>query len=277
MKICTVLILALSIVFFSFQTDDPQKGKEFNTEKDILLAQFDCKTDVDDLHSVAAFITLMSHPDFSDVNYYAVAGAYGVQEGLYVPPNALFQLAFGDRWSDAHQYPDLAVKEVKAIIKPTLLNCGDVWIAEAGQSDFSARLIKAMQNDLPDIDTKKHIHIVQHSNWNEDVTSEEALKYVKQNADYKKIPDGNEVGNGTPGFRTPDYTDWKKQLKDPKLKEIWSVAIELANKYNGKDGRYNNEAVESGGLDFSDISETCYILGIQDIKDSKQFFKDFGR
>ncbi|WPR73362.1 hypothetical protein [Algoriphagus sp. NG3] len=68
----------------------------FNIKEDLLLVNFDCKTDVDDIHTVAALITLMSHSKFEKVNYHAVAGTYGIQEGLYVPPNDLFQLAFED-------------------------------------------------------------------------------------------------------------------------------------------------------------------------------------
>ena len=279
MKSTSMLSLLLTIALFCLHAPAQKSYGQsaFNSEKDILLAQFDCKTDVDDLHSVAAFVTLMSHPDFSTVNYYAVAGTYGIQEGLYVPPNDLFQLAFGDRWSDAHSNRHLALREVKAVIKPTLAAGGDVWIAEAGQSDFSAELLKLLQEDLPVLITSERIHIIQHSNWNEEVTSPESLEFAKQNSDYQKIPDGNTVGNGSPGFRTPEYSAWKEQIKDPKLKAVWDMATSLANTYNGKEGRYNNEAVSSGGVDFSDLSETCHILGIDELKDSEQFFSCFGK
>ena len=33
-----------------------------------------------------------------------------------------------------------------------------------------------------------------------------------------------------------------------------------------------NEAISAGGLDFSDHSEVCWILGLQDIKDTEEFF-----
>ena len=276
MKLKTLLFFVTAIIFLSFKsnvvdTRSLEAGR-FNKEKDLLLAQFDCKTDVDDLHSVAAFITLLSDSGFSDIKYHAVAGTYGIQEGLYVPPNELFQLAFGDNWTDAHKNFKSAVNKVKAIVKSTLANQGDVWIADAGQSDFSAGLIKAVKADLPGINISQRIHVVQHSDWNEKVTSPEILLFVKQNADYQKIPDGNVVGNGTPGFRSPEYTGLKNILTNPVLIELWQLAIDLGNKYNGKEGRYNNEAISAGGLDFSDLSETCWILGIQDIKDTEHFF-----
>ena len=271
-----IAITIISLSCKSINTDSKTTtSKTFNKEKDLLLAQFDCKTDVDDLHSVAAFITLMSDANFSMINYHAVAGTYGIQEGLYVPPNDLFQLAFGNNWTDAHTNSETAVERVKEKIKITLANHGDIWIADAGQSDFTAQLIKAVQADLPEINLKQRIHVVQHSDWNEEVTSPESLKFAMKNADYQKIPDGNAVGNGTPGFRSPEYTFWKDKITNPKLIEIWQLALDLSNKYNGKEGRYNNEAIMAGGLDFSDLSEVCWILGIQDIKDTEQFFNRY--
>lgn len=279
MKSTIFIFIAITIISLScksINTDSKTTtSKTFNKEKDLLLAQFDCKTDVDDLHSVAAFITLMSDANFSKINYHAVAGTYGIQEGLYVPPNDLFQLAFGDNWTDAHTNSETAIERVKEKIKITLGNHGDIWIADAGQSDFTAQLIKAVQADLPEINLKQRIHVVQHSDWNEEVTSPESLKFVMKNADYQKIPDGNAVGNGTPGFRSPEYTLWKDKITNPKLIEIWQLALDLSNKYNGKEGRYNNEAIMAGGLDFSDLSEVCWILGIQDIKDTEQFFNRY--
>jgi hypothetical protein len=216
--------------------------------------------------------TLLSSPNFSKIKYHAVAGAYGIQEGLYVPPNELFQLAFGNSWTDAHKNLESAIIQVKVIAESTLASGGDIWIAEAGQSDFSAELVRNIQADLPNVKTVQRIHVVQHSDWNEQVTSPENLQFIKQNTDYRKIPDGNVVGNGTPGFRSPEFTGWKNKITNPKLKEIWQLAIDLGIKYNGKEGRYNNAAVAAGGLDFSDLSETCWILGIEDIKDAEHFF-----
>jgi len=52
------------------------------------------------------------------------------------------------------------------------------------------------------------------------------------------------------------------------------LAIDLANQYNGKEGRYDNKAISGGGLDFSDLSEVCYILGVGSIKNAEQFLAD---
>ena len=281
MKPKTVIFIAIAFIFISsnsnaLNTRPPEAGN-FDVDKDLLLAHFDCKTDVDDLQTVAALVTLMSDIEYSEINYHAVAGAYGIQEGLYVPPNDLFKLAFGDNWTDAHENVQNAVEQVKVIAKETLRNQGDIWIAEAGQSDFSAKLIQAIKADLPDINISQRIHIVQHSDWNEEVTSAVYLDFVKKYIDYQKIPDGNAIGNGTPGFRSPEYTNWKDKFRDPKLIEVWQLAIDLSNRYNGKEGRYKNEAISAGGLDFSDLSEVCWILGLQDIRDTEHFFNLYAK
>jgi len=74
----------------------------FDVQRDLYLAHFDLKTDVDDVHSAAAVATMLADPRFAEVRYHAVAGAYGTQEGLYVPANEVFDRAFGEHWSDAH-------------------------------------------------------------------------------------------------------------------------------------------------------------------------------
>ncbi|MFD1293336.1 hypothetical protein ACFQ5N_05760 [Lutibacter holmesii] len=273
-KIGALIVMTLIFMSFSNKIDDKSyyQRKKFDVKKDLLLVQLDCKTDVDDLHTAAALATQMYSSTFSSVNYHVVTGTYGDQKGLYVPPNNLLKLAFKNNWTDAHENEEKALEQVMMIVKKILDNQGDVWVAEAGQSNFTAKLIKTIQAQIPEINTVQHIHVVQHSGWNEDMTTPQELQYVKSNADYQKIPDGNAVGNGTPGFRDSEFVNWKEKIKDSKLLEIWELAIDLSNQYNGKDERYMNAAVSSGGLDFSDLSEVCWILSQEDIKNVEQFF-----
>lgn len=269
----TKLLLSTSVfLFFTFFGNPLAQSKKFNLDKDLLLVHFDCKTDVDDIQTMAGLSTLLKNKTYQNLSYHAVTGTYGVQEGLYVPPNTLLERAFIGHWSDAHTDIDKAVKEVLQKVKITLLQNGDVWIADAGQSDFSAKLIAAVKTEIKNINSKVRFHVVQHSDWNESVTAEKALNYVKTHTDYNKIPDGNALNNGTPGFRDPYYKELKKQVKDAELLDIWDHAIAISNQYNGKDDRYLNEAIAAGGLDFSDLSEVCWILDIQDINNIQDFF-----
>ena len=248
----------------------------FDKTRDLYLPQFDSKTDVDDIHSIAAVGTMLSDPRFSDVNFHAVAGAYGTQTGEYVPATELFNMSFGDHWSDAHNDYKTALKELTGIVVETLNNGGDIWIAEAGQSDFSADVVRQVKLNSPAIDTRARIHIVQHSDWNEESAAPANLAYVKSNTDYHKIADGNARGNGTPGLKTDSDAEWARPTANVKTGSFWSEARAISNKYNGEDGRYLNEAIKAGGMDFSDTSESCWIFGFHDIFDVSQFFDEFG-
>lgn len=269
--IITLIILVCSTKISLGQVNSVSALK-FNLEKDLLIIQYDCKTDVDDLHSIAAFATLVSHSKYENLNYHAVAGTYGMQNGLYVPPNKLFALAFGENWSDAHNSYEKALETVTQLGLKTLKSTGSLWIAEAGQSDFTFDVIKALQLALPSFDNKR-IHVVQHSDWNEEVTTPEKLDFVKSSITYYKIPDGNATKNGTPGFRSEEIIPWSDSIKGENLSQVWNLAIKLGNQYNGKDNRYLNKAIEKGGLDFSDFSEVCWILGLTDIEDANAYFK----
>ncbi len=247
---------------------------KFNINTDLLLVHYDCKTDVDDLHAIAAFASLIRLPQFSKLNYHAVAGSYGIQEGKYVPPNSLFEIAFNDKWSDAHGNFNKALNEVfSKAINVLEKTEGHIWISEAGQSDFSSHLVAKIKADLPTIDTRQRIHIVQHSNWNEEMTKKENLDYVKLNSDYHKISDGN-FANETPCYNSRIPIDWRGILKrDDELIKLWNLATSLANKYNGFESRYNNESINAGGLDFSDFCEVQWIFNVQNVENCTDFLK----
>lgn len=271
----SIILFGLICSFGNISGADPDYLGKFNKDKDLYLAHFDLKTDVDDVHSAAAVATMLADKRFDNVTYHAVAGAYGAQDGAYVPANDLFELAFGENWSDAHGDFNKALDEVSSLAIKVINNGGKIWIAEGGQSDFSAALVREINNRLPDADIKNSLHIVQHADWNEEVTTQEDLAYVKNAASYHRIPDGNTLGNGTPGFRSDEVIDWEQFIKDPRLILIWEKAIEIANAYNGVDDRYLNESVMKGGLDFSDTSETCWIFGFNNLVDSNEFFQEF--
>ncbi|MGK9475866.1 hypothetical protein [Melioribacter sp. OK-6-Me] len=270
-----VLILGLLFVGYKNQVKERERIGKFNKDKDLYLAHFDCKTDVDDIHSIAGVATILSDPRFVGVKFHAVAGAYGIQEGLYVPANEVFEAAFGKNWSDAHSNFNRALDEVTNLVIGTLKDGGNIWIAEAGQSDFTYSLIRNIMNIDSTVDIKNRIHVVQHSDWNESVTTPYKLNFVKEQCSYHKIPDGNIVGNGSPGFVINRAVDLNQLIKDEKILSIWKLAVQIANKYNGKENRYKNNAVAAGGLDFSDVSETCWIFGYDYIKDVFQFFDIF--
>ena len=269
-------LIGISLSSCAIQEDpEPDLLGRFDRDKDLYLAHFDLKTDVDDVHSVAGVATMLADPRFFKVKYHAVAGAYGIQEGLYVPAEEVFDLAFGEQWSNAHGAFDEALNEVCSLSIETLNDGGSIWIADAGQSDFSAALLRNIHELIPESNVRDRVHIVQHSDWNEEVTTAEDLAFVKEAASYHRIPSGNAPGNGSPGFRSETAVNWQDYVSDVRLTETWTVAVEIAHKYNGADGRYLNEAIQAGGLDFSDVAETAWIFGFNDLADANDFFEEF--
>ena len=268
-------LLAVALLLSPPLIAEPETLGHFVPGRDLYLPQFDSKTDVDDLHSVAAVATLIRDPRFAAVDYHAVAGAYGIQEGLYVPSPELFEKSFGENWSDAHGNRDQALEYVTDLVAATLEQGGHVWVTEAGQSDFTADWLARIREQFPAINTTERIHVVQHSDWNESVTDAQKLEYVKEHAQYNKIPDGNAEGNGTPGFNSPAGHLWNEVLAAGETGEIWRIARDLANKYNGAEGRYLNESIAAGGMDFSDTAESCWVFGFVDLADAEAFFTEF--
>ena len=61
-----LIIKALIFYFFSIFLTDQVHAQviRFDITKDLLLVHFDCKTDVDDVQSMAAFATLLSSSDY---------------------------------------------------------------------------------------------------------------------------------------------------------------------------------------------------------------------
>ena len=262
-----------------------EKIGRFDPATDLFLAQFDIKTDTDDLHSAAAVATILSHPAFACVEYAAVSGTYGTQGGTYVDPETLFENAFGDLWVEAHDRKAAAAAELTARAAPVLAKGGHVWIMEGGQSDVSAETLRQIMAASEADNVASRFHIVQHSDWNEQVTTPEDLVFVQATADYIKIPDGNAAGNGTPGFRTPDGSAWAALLAAKDVGAIWAQAKEMALRNNGSGrteegiaiGGYDNQAIGAGGLDFSDTSEMAYIFGYDSLADVDGFVEAFVR
>lgn len=269
------VVLPLVVVLLIPTVAAQATSARFDPESDLLLLQYDCKTDVDDLHSIAAAAMLLRDARFADVRFHAVAGAYGIQDGEYVPANELFAAAFGDDWSDAHSDPSTARNTVAGLVVQTLNAGGEIWVAEAGQSDFTAGWLRDVLRVFDPTTTRQRIHVVQHSEWNESVTAPKKLDFVRKNSAYAKIPDGNATANGSPGLRLESDALWPDVLRAPNSGSVWRLARETADRFNGRGGRYYNEAIGMSGMDFSDTAEVCWILNLEDLPDANAFVSEF--
>ncbi|MEO0449142.1 MAG: polysaccharide deacetylase family protein [Pseudomonadota bacterium] len=244
---------------------------QFNPQTDVFVGHFDSKPDVDDLHTVAAVGSLLQQPALECVEAVGVAGAYGVQGGEFIPSPSLFDLAYGENWLDGHSDRSGTIAAQANLFVETLQADGHVWIMVAGQADIAADALAMAMQAQPDLPYKTHIHLVQHSGWNESVTASEKLAFVQANADYQKIADGNAVGNGTPGYTTNSSIYWPSVLADPRIGPLWQAAKTLADERN-PEAAYVNPSVAAGGFDFSDTAEMAHIFGLQRLNDVGDFF-----
>ncbi|WP_016956573.1 hypothetical protein [Catenovulum agarivorans] len=261
----------------------------FNFEKDLLLAQFDLQPDADDVHAVAALGSMLADKDFANLNYFAVAGTTGIQGGKYVESNDLFELAFGQQnhnWTDAKRNWQSSVQAVASKAKAILKQGGQVWVQEAGQSDFTADWLKQLIDDGVDKNLiKKKVIVVQHSQWNEDKTTAEDLAYVKSVTNYQAIADGNKPKrkfdrNGRRGDVTPQYVDlqtkWLAAAVSPKntkvkARNLWQLADKIV--LNSGFNAYHS-TIPKGGVDFSDIVENWWIFELNNKANSVHAFWD---
>jgi len=243
----------------------------FDPAKDLLVANYDSKPDVDDLQAVAGLGSVLKHDDFACVDFIATHGAYGIQTGEFLPAADLFTLAFGDAWIDAHANRDGAIETLASRMQETLESDGKVWVAEAGQSDVTAEAVKRLPEEY-----WPGVNVVQHSYWNETQTSPDAMNILVYNVPYHRIQDGNFPDNGTPAFNTDDGSHWEVLLTDPNLGPLWTEAKRLSELHNPV-ADYVNPAVEKGGLDFSDTVEIAYIFGFEDMAGVGDFVDRFAR
>lgn len=148
-----ILMAACLAVVSSSSFAQIRISESFDASKDLLLLQYDSWPDADDIHSQAAAGCMLRHSDWSDVNYFAVAGAYGIQvpgpsnNHYFIDSTSLFNLAFGAEnvgWTDAHNHRTGSMHRVKNRVIPILNAGGKVWVAEAGQSNFTADWIAAV-------------------------------------------------------------------------------------------------------------------------------------
>ncbi|WP_246036974.1 hypothetical protein [Thalassotalea litorea] len=249
----------------------------FNPDKDILISQFDVKPDADDVHSVAALGSLLADPDFNNISHLAVNGTIGSQQGKYIDASGLFSLAFGPAgkaWTDANTHWQGSVELVQKTAKDILDSGGRVWVQEAGQSDFTAQWLAGLiAQGVNKSSLKSDVIVVQHSAWNEQQTSEEALAFVKQYTHYIAIGDGNKpkrlyIRKNRRGPATPIYVEngdkWLKAAIDKRntnqhARTLWQVADAIIADSNFT---ADYSVIPNGGVDFSDTVAVWWILNL---------------
>lgn len=227
------------------QNSPPVVSGSFNKSRDLIALHFDHAPDPDDGHAAAAAFVVQ---DRMGLAVQVVGGTYGVYSaGRYVAASeSLMNSIWGQSWLDAHNNRSSSVRQSATRWAGTLAAGGDIWIAEGGPSDFTAAVVRVIQQNYPEFQTRNRIHLVQHSDWNEDHALREDLNFVRSNTNYIKIADGNEP-NSTADFRG-DSQSFVNRARASQYRHVWNVAF--------------NYLSPSEKLDFSDTVELMYILGI---------------
>ena len=233
----------------------------FDSDRDLISLHYDHAPDKDDGQSAAAdrsmLQTLMSQ-SWIEHHTVAVSGTYGLNKDSFnKQSDRVMDAVWGDTgWIAANDNWRPAVEALTNKWLKTINNGGNIWVKEGGQSDITADVIKRIVQTDSDIKTRDRIFVVQHSDWNEDQTTPQALAYVRNMATYIRIDDANKYLNikgGDPAFVSV-------ALAHPNYGKYWKAAFE----YYPPTER----------LDFSDTGELLHILkqGPLSVSDFKQRF-----
>jgi hypothetical protein len=223
---------------------DVAVSRPYDSDRDLISLHYDHAPDRDDGHATVAGKVVT---DSLGITPWVVGGAYGRNKASYqVDSEAVMDITWGSNWTNAHADWDEAVQATADTWQTTLNRGGDIWIAEGGQSDLSADVVRELLRRDASIDTANRIHLVQHSAWNENKTTSSDLSYVRDNTNYVRIDDGNDQ-NGTADLNAAT-SGWE----DRALESRWGAAWEAAFAYLDPNTR----------LDFSDTVELLHIVGI---------------
>ncbi len=211
---------------------------------DLISLHYDFAPDRDDAHASVSAMTLT---DTLNIQPLVVTGTTGDgNRSRYIADAVRFQnVVWGinghvpamERW-------DEAVSTVANIWTDVIDRGGKVFVAEGGQSDFTADVIRLLINNGNY--NRNDVEVIQHSIWNEEQSSQQDLNFVRQNTVYLKIEDGNGA-NATADLnqKSNNFLQWASNRNNSNK---WDEAFNFLNPDNK--------------LDFSDTVELLHILDI---------------
>ncbi len=217
----------------------------FNASRDLLVLHYDHAPDRDDGHATVAAREIVH--DFG-ISPLVVGGTYGENRNQYDDKSeGVMDATWGSGgWLNAHTNWNGAVATEASRWESVLRAGGDVWVAEGGQSDLTADVMRRVAQSLPSVDLGSRVHVVQHSNWNQRYTTDADLDYVRNNSDYIKIADGN-LANSTADLSGKNAS-FVSAARNGRFASAWNVAFAYLDP-NHK-------------LDFSDTVEVLHIVGV---------------
>ncbi|MEM9133130.1 MAG: hypothetical protein AAF962_01285 [Actinomycetota bacterium] len=230
----------------------------FDPTTDLLVLHFDNAPSYDDSYAAVASLEISSRLGLEPL---VVNGTRsGETDRFNAYSTFVMDAAWGDAYLDAVIDRDGAVATSVERWLAALDGGGSVWVAEGSPSHLTADVLREVIRLRPDVDTAARIHVVQHSDFNEQNTAEEVLAYVQSVVDYQRIDDGNERNN------TADLRMASPAFEEAALAgrhgDAWAVAFDLFG---------------SQILDFSDAVTLLHIVGVDvnEVADSEDFARVF--
>ncbi len=250
----------LLIVAFSVMTLSSTAHAEFDADRDLVALHYDHAPDRDDAHAAAAGLAVVRALNLRVI---AVGGAYGRWNADRYNSDsvAVMNAVWGSEWLDAHARREEALQSSVTLWTQTLNSGADVWIAEGGQADFTAAVVRRISGELPSVNLRDRIHVVQHSDWNEVHADQADLAYVRAGTNYIRIEDGNFENS------TADFNQQSQAFVNTVLASQYASAWQAAFDYL--------DPAEK--LDFSDVVELLHIvdIGIDQVRNPEQFAARF--
>ncbi len=235
----------------------PTNGR-FDRGRDLLALHYDHVIYRDDGHATVAAREIVNDLGIAPV---VVGGTYSATNTRYnADSEVVMNTTWGPNgWLNAHANRTGAVAAAAQRWTEAIADGNEVWVAEGGQSDYTADVIMAVAASLPSVDLGNRIHVVQHSVANERRTSPNDLAYLFATIDYIKIDDGNE-DNATANLNRFDE-DFIEAALDGPFASAWSEAFNYLDPYPN--------------LDFSDTVEVLHIVGVdRDVVADPEDFAD---
>jgi len=147
---------------------------------------------------------------------------------LYQSESAnVLNAVWGNAWLDSSTDKSASIAIATTRWAETLASGGDVWVAEAAPSDFTAAVLARLGSLYPSVN-RKRVRVVQHrlgSPSNEDRTSSAGIELVKREADYITIPNADSTSGRTAGFNA-NSTRFSDIASHGRYASEWSVAFQ---------------------------------------------------
>ncbi len=222
----------------------PTNGR-FDRGRDLLALHYDHVIHRDGGHATVAAREIVNDLGIAPI---VVGGAYSASNTRYnAESEVVMDTTWGPNgWLNAHADRAGAVSAAAQRWTEAIADGDEVWVAEGGQSDYTADVVREVAEALPSVDLGNRIHVVQHSLANERKTSWNDLSYLLTTIDYIKIDDGND-DNATADLNRFDEHFIDAALDGP-FAPAWSAAFDYLDPYHD--------------LDFSDTVEVLHIIGV---------------